>query len=153
MRPVPWIRLNGSLNRRVLDRWMGSVLTECLVLTGSSVRSICEKFSLLVPIDVMLLLEILRDMKCLQLIQIQTPFVGLFTNSTTISEGIIQIFSILHIIILFSSPLTLSLSLFGLVEVNIIYNPDTTYVKVCSDAVQRFSLFLSDKKYSSNDFF
>lgn len=87
MRPMPWIRLNGSINRRVLDRWMGSILTECLTLYGSTVRDICAKFSLLVPVDVMFLLEILRDMKCLHLTQIQTSTVGLFSNLNTISEG------------------------------------------------------------------
>lgn len=96
MRPVPWMRLNGSLNRRVLDRWMGSILTECLALCGCTVRDICFKFSLLVPVDVMFLLEVLRDMKCLKLTQMQTSVPSLFSNFTSIKEGKCFLFFSLH---------------------------------------------------------
>lgn len=87
MRPVPWMRLNGSVNRRVLDRWMGSILTECLARCGSTVREICFRFSSLFPVDVMFLLEVLRDIKCLKLTQVQVPSIGLFSNFTSIKEG------------------------------------------------------------------
>lgn len=87
MKPVPWIRLNGSINRRVLDRWLGSVLCECIARNGCSAQEICVRFSHMFPANVMFLLEILADIGCLHLVQIQRQDVDIFSEYENIKES------------------------------------------------------------------
>ena len=87
MKPVPWIRLNGSINRRVLDRWLGSILSECIARNGCSANDICKRFSLFLPVDIFFILEILCDLKCISLIHISMPEVNVFTNYERIIES------------------------------------------------------------------
>ncbi|XP_055371218.1 general transcription factor 3C polypeptide 1 [Condylostylus longicornis] len=67
IRPYPWIRVNGSLNRRVLDKWIGVILTDCLTNTGQTILTICQKFNQLHPMNLRCLLEILEDLNCIKL--------------------------------------------------------------------------------------
>lgn len=103
MKPVPWIRLNGSINRRVLDRWLGSVLSECIAHNGGSVYDICKRFSLFVPVDIFLLLEILCDLKCISLIHIYQAEVDIFSSYQNIRESMffskfsLLLFLLIHI--------------------------------------------------------
>jgi len=56
----PWVRVDGSLNRRVLDRMLGSVLGHSMYLPGVSIKSIAEHFSpALQPYQVRELIEVL----------------------------------------------------------------------------------------------
>lgn len=87
MKPVPWIRLNGSINRRVLDRWLGSVLSDCIAHNGCSANDICKRFSLFIPVDIFLLLEILCDLKCISLIHIYQAEVDIFSSYQNIKES------------------------------------------------------------------
>ncbi|KAM7349164.1 general transcription factor 3C polypeptide 1 isoform 1-T4 [Cochliomyia hominivorax] len=121
MKPVPWIRLNGSINRRVLDRWLGSILSECIARNGCSSHDICKRFSLFVPVDIFLLLEILCDLKCISLIYIQRPEVDVFSSYQPIMEK----------------------------KISFIYDAENTYIKCEGDAVTRLSLFIGDKKYTT----
>ncbi|XP_037828780.1 general transcription factor 3C polypeptide 1 isoform X2 [Lucilia sericata] len=121
MKPVPWIRLNGSINRRVLDRWLGSILSECIASNGCSANEICKRFSLFVPVDIFLLLELLCDLKCISLIHIYQPEVDIFSNYENIKEK----------------------------SVSFVYDPENTYIKSCGDAIMRLSLFIGDKKYTT----
>lgn len=65
MRVNPWIRVNGGLNRRVLDKWLGSILTHCIANPGSTVLKICQRFNLQQPIHIRLLLEVSLLICCL----------------------------------------------------------------------------------------
>uniref|UniRef100_A0A1B0AFE8 B-block_TFIIIC domain-containing protein n=1 Tax=Glossina pallidipes TaxID=7398 RepID=A0A1B0AFE8_GLOPL len=121
IKPVPWIRLNGSLNRRVLDKWLGSILTECVVRCCCSVREICLRFPLMVPVDVMFLLEILNDLKCLHMIEVQKQEIDIFSQYETAAETI----------------------------VTKLYNPEKTYIHTHGDAVMRLALFIGKKKYNT----
>lgn len=56
---MPWIRVNGSLNRRVLDKWMGLILLYCLQNPGVTVGSLSLRFNLMHPVQVRLLLEVI----------------------------------------------------------------------------------------------
>lgn len=40
----PWIRVDGVLNRRVLDRMLGSILSYCLTHPGISLSKIQNRF-------------------------------------------------------------------------------------------------------------
>ncbi|GFG28372.1 hypothetical protein Cfor_01748 [Coptotermes formosanus] len=56
----PWVRVDGSLNRRVLDRMLGSVLGHCMYSPGVSIKSIAEHFSpALQPYQVRELIEVM----------------------------------------------------------------------------------------------
>lgn len=86
MKPVPWMRLNGSINRRVLDRWLGSILCECIARNGCCVQEICLRFPHMFPVDIMFLLEILSDLDCLRLTQIEKQEVDIFSEYENIIE-------------------------------------------------------------------
>ncbi|XP_075148767.1 general transcription factor 3C polypeptide 1 [Haematobia irritans] len=120
MKPLPWIRLNGSINRRVLDRWLGSILSECIARNGCNVQEICIRFSYMFPADVMFLIEVLGEIGCLQLVRIQRQEVDIFSKYESIKES----------------------------NVSSIYDPDNTFVHVKGDATMRLCLFIGKKKYS-----
>lgn len=69
----PWVRLNGTLNRRVVDRMLGAVL--CLVMErpGVSGRDIVRRFSpALQPAHTHDLLETLVLLQCVVRVQLVT---------------------------------------------------------------------------------
>ncbi|XP_071452736.1 general transcription factor 3C polypeptide 1 isoform X2 [Hetaerina americana] len=64
----PWIRVDGSLNRRVLDRFLGAVLGHILLYPGITLEDIGERFiPALQPCHTRELVEILSDLKCISL--------------------------------------------------------------------------------------
>ncbi|XP_022220098.2 general transcription factor 3C polypeptide 1 [Drosophila obscura] len=122
MRPQPWIRLNASLNRRVLDRWLGAVLSECISRIGCTVHSLFLRFPYLVPVDLMFLLELLADLGCLHLMELQTHKVHV---ETTQDEQC------------------------GEQPVTELYEPTLTYIIAHGDAIGRLTSFIGRKKYST----
>lgn len=64
----PWIRINGSLNRRVLDRWMSVILSFCISNPGITIERLAIRFNLLVPIHVR---ELAEYMECLGLFNLK----------------------------------------------------------------------------------
>lgn len=44
--------MNGSLNRRVLDRWMGVILMYCTSHAGLTLEKLARRFNLLIPVQV-----------------------------------------------------------------------------------------------------
>lgn len=40
----PWVKIDGGLNRRVLDRLLGAVLSHALLKPGSSIFQLAERF-------------------------------------------------------------------------------------------------------------
>ncbi|XP_033150738.1 uncharacterized protein LOC108608402 [Drosophila busckii] len=122
MRPQPWIRVNASLNRRVLDRWMGTLLSECISHNGCTVHSLCLRFPHLTPVDVMFLLELLYDLGCIHLMELEPPT--------------------LHVETSFEYELKEQ-------QVTELYDPAYTYVKVHSDAIGSLTGFVGLKKYNS----
>ncbi|KAH8248391.1 hypothetical protein KR032_005602 [Drosophila birchii] len=125
MRPQPWIRVNASLNRRVLDRWLGAVLSESISRVGCTVHSLFLKFSHMVPVDIMFLLELLGDLGCIYLMEIRPQKVHvemLLDNDDQEGEEL---------------------------PVTEIYDPIQTYIKVNSDAIGRLTNFIGQKKYNT----
>lgn len=121
MRPQPWIRVNASLNRRVLDRWMGAILSECICRNGCTVRSLFLRFPHLLPVDTMCLLELLCDLGCIHLMEMQPQKVGLETTYDNFEEQ----------------------------RATELYDPQLTYVVAHCDAIGRLTTFIGDKKYTS----
>ncbi|KAH8266654.1 hypothetical protein KR018_006908 [Drosophila ironensis] len=121
MRPQPWIRVNASLNRRVLDRWLTTVLSDCIARIGCTVYSLFLRFSHLVPVDIMFLLELLDLIGCLHLMEIRSQRVHV---EPLLDEDEEQ-------------------------PAKELYDPAQTYVQVHGDAIGRLTSFIGLKKYSS----
>ncbi|KAH8273917.1 hypothetical protein KR044_003413 [Drosophila immigrans] len=122
MRPQPWIRANASLNRRVLDRWLGAVMSECITRTGCTVHSLFLRFPHLQPVDIMLLLELLCQLDCIHLMELEAPTVHIETSyDDDLKEE----------------------------QVSELYEPSCTYVKAHCDAIGNLTRFIGNKKYTS----
>ena len=63
MRPFPWIRVNGTLNRRVLDRWLSVVLSTICDKPGVTLQCLQAKFSCVQPFDIRYLVEVSFSLK------------------------------------------------------------------------------------------
>ena len=64
----PWIRVDGTLNRRVLDRTLGAILGYAMQRPGLFVSAICERFApALQPQHCRELVELLAEIKCVEL--------------------------------------------------------------------------------------
>lgn len=79
-RPAPWIRVNGSLNRRVLDRWLGALVLYIFHRPGSSIFKISSRFNYLQPITVRNIIELLVEIGCLQRFVVRKQRVSLFST-------------------------------------------------------------------------
>ncbi|KAL7740438.1 hypothetical protein ACLKA6_013231 [Drosophila palustris] len=122
MRPQPWIRVNGSLNRRVLDRWLGAILSECISRNGCTVHSLFLRFPHLLPVELMLLLELLCDLDCIHLMEMEPPPVNV---ETTYEDELKE------------------------QQVTELYDPIYTYVKCHCNAIGCLTNFIGLKQYSS----
>nr|XP_045612135.1 general transcription factor 3C polypeptide 1-like isoform X1 [Procambarus clarkii] len=120
----PWVRLNGTLNRRVLDRMLGAVLSLVMERPGISGRDIVCRFSpALQPAHTHDLLDTLVQLQCIvreHLIHSHKP--SLF------SENVDYI----------------------LVQAEVHDCDDELLYEPTVDAVLKLSVFIGDKKYSQD---
>lgn len=59
----PWIRIDGVLNRRVLDRMLGSVLSYCLTHPGIALTKVQNRFvPVLQPCHTRELVEVINNL-------------------------------------------------------------------------------------------
>ncbi|MPC14646.1 General transcription factor 3C polypeptide 1 [Portunus trituberculatus] len=120
----PWVRLNGTLNRRVVDRLLGAVL--CLVMErpGISGRDIVCRFSpALQPAHTHDLLETLVQLQCIirvQLVCSHKP--SLFSDIVDYSLVLAEVHDC---------------------DDDVLYEPAV-------DAILKLSMFIGDKKYSQD---
>ncbi|CAL7934994.1 unnamed protein product [Xylocopa violacea] len=85
----PWIRIDGALNRRVLDRMLGSVLSYCLTHPGIALTKIQNRFvPPLQPCHTRELVEILVKLGCLEKVILKKPHVTLFSKPTQVKPKI-----------------------------------------------------------------
>lgn len=86
---APWIRINGSLNRRVLDKYLGTVLLYCIENTGLTLFSLCTRFYYLTPVHMKELVEYLQDMGCVKTISFaKKAKVSLFSSYESMEIGL-----------------------------------------------------------------
>ncbi|KAK2581360.1 hypothetical protein KPH14_008126 [Odynerus spinipes] len=77
----PWIRVDGVLNRRVLDRMLGAVLTYCLTHPGVTLAKVQSRFvPALQPFHTRELVEILVKLGCLETKFFKKQHVTLFSK-------------------------------------------------------------------------
>lgn len=120
----PWFRVDGTLNRRVLDKLLGSVLGHIMLTPGCTLKCVMNRFSpALQPQHIKELAEILQEIDCIHMLSVQV------SHKTT----------------LFSRPSVVSVvSATGLEDENdIIMEPQPM-------AVTRFGMFIGDKAYGKN---
>nr|CAD7457589.1 unnamed protein product [Timema tahoe] len=120
----PWVRVDGSLNRRVLDRMLGAVLGHVMCQPGESIKKCGERFTpALQPYHTRELIEILEKLECLKLQVVKTSWkTTLFSKPSTViiedSDGTEE-------------------------ESDIILQPQ-------HDALLRLGIFIGEKSYASD---
>ncbi|XP_066978990.1 LOW QUALITY PROTEIN: general transcription factor 3C polypeptide 1 [Macrobrachium rosenbergii] len=120
----PFVRLDGTLNRRVLDRLLGAVLSLIMERPGISGRDIVCRFSpALQPAHTHDLLETLVQLECI------------------IREELIQS----HKVSLFSDTVE-----YNLVPADIHDCDDDLIYEPAVDAIIKMAMFIGDKKYSQD---
>ncbi|XP_076662843.1 general transcription factor 3C polypeptide 1 isoform X1 [Andrena cerasifolii] len=81
----PWIRIDGVLNRRVLDRMLGAVLSYCLTHPGIALTKVQNRFvPALQPCHTRELVEMLGKLGCLEKIILRKPHVSLFSKPSQV---------------------------------------------------------------------
>lgn len=140
VRPSPWIRVNGTLNRRVIDKWLGTVLNHLTVNLGVFLSDLNSKFNVLTPFDMRWLCEILQLIGCVQLMSITEAESDLFSNhfETTVGEFSRSEFLFLRILMKFFSE-----------TATFFCPPNKVFIDVNDDAMQRLTFFIGRKKYKT----
>ncbi|XP_020291475.1 general transcription factor 3C polypeptide 1 isoform X2 [Pseudomyrmex gracilis] len=123
----PWIRIDGLLNRKVLDRMLGAVLSYCLLHPGLLMTKVQTRFSpALQPFHTRELVEILIKLGCLESKHLKKTRVTLFSPPAEV-----KISNLTADTVAWSS------------DDEVMLEPTTT-------AILRFSTFLSTRTYSTD---
>ena len=120
----PWVRVDGTLNRKVLDRLLGAMLGVVMESPGQSLQTLLTRFSPAIqPGHSRDLVTILQQLGCVTAYKLEREArVSLFSRPTTPTLR----------------PATL-------------LDPDTELVVEAEvDAVVRFGMFIGEKQYSSD---
>lgn len=120
----PWIRLDGSLNRRVLDRWLGSVLSTILDEPGMSLQELATRYDFIKPVEVACLIELLIGIGCVNILKVRKPRVSLFSAEPD----------------------------YGFVPADVLDEPRDVLIDPEEEAVFNFALFLGQRNYNVNFF-
>lgn len=121
--PTPWIRINGTLNRRTLDKWMGSLLLHVLQFPGQYLNDLFNRFSILTPVQIRKLLEFLMELDCVEMKVKVGPKVNLFSE---VSDD------------------------FDVEDATDFDSQHQVFVQSRSEGYTKFAIFVGNKKYSSD---
>ncbi|XP_031843956.1 general transcription factor 3C polypeptide 1 isoform X2 [Nomia melanderi] len=120
----PWIRIDGVLNRRVLDRMLGAVLSYCLTHPGIALTKVQTRFlPALQPCHTRELVEILVKLECLERIILKKPRVTLFSKPSPIEPKTVN---------------------------NDWNTEEEIFLEPATGAMLKFGIFLSTKMYNSD---
>ena len=120
----PWVRVDGTLNRRVLDRLLGAMLGVIMQTPGLTVSSLMQRFTPAIqPIHCRELVMILSDLKCISIVKISTPKPPS----------------------LFSKP---SMTVFS--AANMLDDDSELIVEAEVDAIVKLGMFIGDKVYTTD---
>ncbi|XP_065165819.1 general transcription factor 3C polypeptide 1 isoform X2 [Atheta coriaria] len=67
LRISPWIRIDGTVDDKILEKWMSIILSHCLSYPCITFNRLCTRFNIIKPVDIYYLVEILQTLKCLQI--------------------------------------------------------------------------------------
>ncbi|XP_045025411.1 general transcription factor 3C polypeptide 1 isoform X2 [Daphnia magna] len=120
----PWVKIDGGLNRRVLDRLLGGLLSHVLLKPGSNMGQLAERFHpALQPFQTRELLELLEKIGCVEFYGIRkTGKAGLFAARTTLE----------------------------IVPLDRFARDQDIYVDPKSEAILRLGEFIGEKKYEKD---
>ncbi|KYN36248.1 General transcription factor 3C polypeptide 1 [Trachymyrmex septentrionalis] len=123
----PWIRIDGVLNRKVLDRMLGAVLSYCMLHPGLTMAKMQNRFvPVLQPYHTRELVEMLVRLGCLE---------SKLLKKTRVT--------------LFSAPPTVNIS--NLTADTVGWSTeDEIILESTIDAILKFSIFLSTRTYSAD---
>ncbi|EFX77102.1 hypothetical protein DAPPUDRAFT_321692 [Daphnia pulex] len=120
----PWVKIDGGLNRRVLDRLLGGLLSHVLLKPGSNIGQLAERFHpALQPFQTRELVEILEKIGCVEFYGIKkTGKAGPFAARTTLEIVALDRFA----------------------------RDQDIYVDPKTEAILRLGEFIGDKKYEKD---
>ncbi|XP_055584822.1 general transcription factor 3C polypeptide 1 [Uranotaenia lowii] len=122
---MPWLRVDGILNKRLLYRWLTTVLLYCMSHPGIMLTVIHGRFNLMSPVQLNYLLELLQEYGCVRLLSVKVK-----TKKTLFTS--------------FRS---------GTIDKATILDPEElTYVEAVPNALTMLSLFLGDYAKFQEDF-
>ncbi|XP_058461806.1 general transcription factor 3C polypeptide 1 [Malaya genurostris] len=70
---APWIKVDGGVNRRLLYRWLTTLLLYCISHPGVMLNVIHARFNLMAPVHLDYLLRILQNYGCLRMFAMEVP--------------------------------------------------------------------------------
>lgn len=88
--PCPWNRvgsLSRTLNRRCIDKWLGTVLNYLSVNPGILLSDLCSKFNVITPVHVRNLCEILEMIGCIKLMAFPELKISIFSDYHSHDDG------------------------------------------------------------------
>ena len=120
----PWIRVDGTLNRRVLDRLLGAMLGVIMQTPGQTLANLTQRFSPAVqPAHCREIVTILIDLSCVSLVKMSTP----------------------EPVSLFSKPARTVFS-----EASLLDSDEQLVVEAEVDAIIKLGMFIGDKVYNTD---
>ncbi|XP_011252958.2 general transcription factor 3C polypeptide 1 [Camponotus floridanus] len=123
----PWIRVDGVLNRKVLDRMLGAVMNYCLLHPGLTMEKVQSRFiPVLQPFHTRELVEILIKLDCLESKHLKKTRVTVFSQPSAIKINNIT------------------------ADIIDWFAEDEIVLEPAVDAVIKFSIFLSTRLYSTD---
>ncbi|CAG9832138.1 unnamed protein product [Diabrotica balteata] len=63
---MPWVKVNGTLNRVMLKTWACNVLSYCLDYPKVPFSKVCDKFRYIKPVDLYFIVQILEEIGCIE---------------------------------------------------------------------------------------
>ncbi|XP_008211506.1 general transcription factor 3C polypeptide 1 [Nasonia vitripennis] len=118
----PWIRIDGVVNRRVLDRMLGAVLCYCIEKPGTTLTLVQNRFTPAIqPYHTRELIEILVKLGCVKTMVQKMPKVTLFSQPAKLDFS--------------GNP-------------DLVADSDTIVIEATVQATLRFGMFLSNRSYS-----
>ncbi|XP_031625024.1 general transcription factor 3C polypeptide 1 [Contarinia nasturtii] len=88
LKMAPWIRVNGSVNRRVIDKYAGTILLHCIEHVGLTLFTLCTRFHYLLPIHVHEIVQYLEEFGCItKTTMTKRKKVTLFSKYQSVSTG------------------------------------------------------------------
>lgn len=120
----PWIRVDGTLNRRVLDRLLGAMLGVIMQTPGQTLAALSQRFSPAIqPAHCREIITILSDLTCVTLVKLSKP--------APVS--------------LFSKPARTQFS-----EPSLLDSDEELVVEAEVDAIIKLGMFIGDKVYTTD---
>jgi hypothetical protein len=96
--PLPWLRVGPTsriVNRRCIDKWLGTVLSYLSLNPGILLSDLREKFNVLTPFMVRHLCEVLELIGCVKILAFKQQSVSIFADYDTTDQGKCFSFSLL----------------------------------------------------------